>query len=161
MATRTTCTVTTVIPSKISEQKMYEYIKKMEVDGLPRVRAYAEAIDPHIYDLPPNQISNRLDYIKKNYKGYDDIKAMVQAEQQDWALRRSGAIQNKALDLLSNLIDRANEVAKDPDADVKELNTAISTLRSIMPAFTAVSNAASQKPTNEVNKKARASKFIN
>lgn len=149
-----------VRPSKVSQSKVYEYIKKIEVDGLPRVRAYAEAIDPEIYNLSPTQMRWKLDKFKEQYPDYDEVREMVLAENQDWALRRSGAIQNKAMDLLSNLIDKANEIATKPDADVKELNLAVSTLKSIMPAFTAVSNTANMD-TKTTDKKARASKFIN
>ena len=148
------------MPSKIAPSKIYDYIKKIEIDGYPRVRAYAEAIDNSIYDLTPSQITDKLDYLQRNYKGYADIKASVLAEQNEWNLRKSGAIQNKAIDLLSNLLDKANEIATDPDADAKDLNVAVSTLKSILPAFAAMSNKQPQQ-VEVVDKKARASKFIN
>ena len=150
----------TAKPSKISSGKIYDYIKKVEIDGYPRVRAYAEAIDPMIYNLTPSQISDKLDVLRRDAPSYDEIREMVLAEHKDWALRRSGAIQNKAMDLLSNLLDKANTIATDPDADSKDLNIAVSTLKSILPAFTAVGNAANAD-NSTVNKKARASKFIN
>lgn len=145
--------------SRISPQKVYDYIKKLEIDGYPRVRAYAEAIDPEIYNLTPEQISSKLDYFKRNYAGYDDIKETVLAEHNDWNMRKSAAIQNKALDLLGNLLDKANQIATDPNADAKELNMAVNTLRSIMPAFTAIGN----KPAIEssTDKKSRAAEYIN
>lgn len=146
--------------TKVSQSKIYEYIKKMEVDGLPRVRAYAETIDPKIYDLNPTQIAHKLDCVSRDYPGYKDIREMVLAENQDWALRRSGAIQNKAVDLLSNLLDRANSIAQDPNADAKQLNMAVSTLKSIMPAFTAIGAKASTD-TSTTDKKARAAGYIN
>lgn len=144
---------------RIPPQKVYDYIKKLEIDGYPRVRAYAEAIDPEIYNLTPTQISNKLDYFKRNYDGYDDIREAVLSEHNDWNMRKSAAIQNKALDLLSNLLDKANDIAKDPDADAKELNMAVSTLKSIMPAFTAIGS----KPSIEssTDKKSRAAGYIN
>lgn len=145
--------------SRISPQKVYDYIKKLEIDGYPRVRAYAEAIDPEIYNLTPEQISSKLDYFKRNYAGYDDIKETVLAEHNDWNMRKSAAIQNKALDLLGNLLDKANQIATDPNADAKELNMAVNTLKSIMPAFTAIGN----KPAIEssTDKKSRAAEYIN
>lgn len=148
------------VPSKISQEKVYNYIKKLEIDGLPRVRAYAEAIDSHIYDLPADKIGEKLDYFKANYKGYDDIKEMVLAEQQDWALRRSAAVQDKAMNLLTNLLDKANEIATKPDADAKELSQAVAMLKTIMPAFTAVGNR-QNAPADTTNRKARAEKWIN
>lgn len=154
-----TCERVLPIPTKIPASKMYEYIKKIEVEGLPRVRAYAEAIDGHIYDLEPEVISKRLDYLRANHPLYNEIREMVLSEQKDWALRRSSALQGKALDLLSNLIDKANEIATNPDADAKDLNVAVSTLRSIMPAFTAVGNKTTME-TRSTDRKARASKFI-
>jgi hypothetical protein len=132
----------------------------MEIDGYPRVRAYAETIDPKIYDLSPSQITDKLDYLRDHYEGFDDIKASVLAEQREWNLRRSGAIQNKALDLLANLIDKANTIATDPNADAKELNMAVNTLKSIMPALTAVGNK-NEPIESGTNKTKRAAEFIN
>ena len=148
----------TAMPSRIAPEKVYNYIKKLEVDGLPRVRAYAEAIDPAIYDLTPSQISDKLDYLKSHYKGYDEIRESVLAEQAEWNLRRSAALQGKAMDLLSNLLDKANDIAKNPEADPKELNAAINTLKSIMPALTTANQPVSEPSTN---RKARAARYIN
>lgn len=147
------------VPSKISNEKVYNYIKKIEVDGLPRVRAYAEAIDKHIYDLSPQEMAKKLDYFKANCKSYDDIKEMVLAEQQDWALRRSAALQEKAVNLLYNLLDRANQIATDPNNDVKDLKEATAVLKTVMPAFTAMGNKSNDAPNTD--RKARAGKFIN
>lgn len=146
-------------PSKVSDQKVYNYIKKIEIDGLPRVRAYAEAIDKHIYDMPPQQIAKRLDYFKSHCSSYNDIRQMVLAEQQEWSLRRSAAVQDKAMNLLTNLLDKANEIATNPDADAKQLSQAVSMLKTIMPAFTAVGGR--RDDSGDTNRKARAEKFIN
>lgn len=146
--------------SKLSQTKVYEYLKKVEIDGLPRIRAYAETIDKSIYDMNPESARKRLDRLKEEYPNFDGIREMVLAENKDWALRRSGVIQNKALDLLCNLLDKANTIAEDPNADAKELNIAVSTLRSIMPAFTAIGQKATME-TNTTNKKTRAGRYIN
>lgn len=161
MANRNTMTTRQVRISSVSQSKIYDYIKKLEIDGLPRVRAYAEAIDPAIYDLPPDKMRYRLDNVKEAYPNYDEIREMVLAENKDWALRRSDAIQNKAMDLLSNLLDKANEIATKPNADAKELNMAVSTLKSIMPAFTAIGNKANASIEPTVDKTKRAAEFIN
>lgn len=160
MAVTNTTEMRQVRQSKLSQSKVYEYIKKIEVDGLPRVRAYAEAIDPAIYDLQPESMRKKLDRLKEDYPNFDEIKEMVLAENKDWAMRRSGAIQNKAMDLLSNLLDKANQIATDPNADAKDLNVAVSTLRSILPAFTAVNEKANMS-TRVVNKTKRAAEYIN
>lgn len=144
-------------PSKIAASKVYDYIKKIEVDGYPRVRAYAEAIDPRIYDLTPSQITDKLDYLRSNYKGYNDIRESVLAEQQDWILRKSARIQDKSVTLLANLLDKANEMVTNPDADVKEINASIQMLKTIMPAFNNNTNEGNTK----ASRKKRASKFIN
>lgn len=146
--------------SRVAQSKIYEYIKKLEIDGLPRVRAYAETIDPAIYDLNPTQMARKLDGVRRYYPNYEEIREMVLAENKDWALRRSEAIQNKALDLLGNLLDKANEIAKDPNADAKELNVAVTTLKSILPAFSAVNNKANMS-TDTTNRTARAAGYIN
>ena len=151
---------TGVIPSKVSASKVYEYIKMVETQGIPRIKAYAQCIDPEIYNFTPSQITSRLDYFQNNYKGFNDIKEMVLQEEKDWMLRRNSALQNKALDLLSNLMDKANEIATDPNADAKDLNVAVSTLKSILPAFTAVGTRTSQD-VSQTDHKARAIKYIN
>lgn len=151
---------TGVMPSKIAASKVYDYIKMVETQGIPRVRAYAKCIDAGIYDLTPGQITSKLDYFQNNYKGYNDIREMVLQEEKDWMLRRNSSIQNKALDLLSNLIDKANEIATDPEADAKDLNIAVSTLKSIMPAFAAV-GAKTNSETAQVDKTKRAAGYIN
>lgn len=144
--------------SKLSQEKLYNYIKAIEIDGLPRVRAYAETIDPAIYDMDPVNATRKLDYIKESRKDYNDIREQVLAERQEWSMRRSAAIQGKALDLLTNLIDKANQIASNPEADAKELNTAIQTLKTIMPAFQAVSTPRTEPNTKD--KKARAAGYI-
>lgn len=148
------------VPSKIADSKVYDYIKKIEIDGLPRVRAYAEAIDRHIYDLTPQEISKKLDYFKGHCPNYDNIKEMVLAEHQDWALRRSAVVQDKAMNLLNNLLDKANEIATNPEADAKQLAQAVSMLKTIMPAFQAV-GAAGKADTDTTDRKKRAARFIN
>lgn len=155
-----TYTKTGIIPSKVAASKVYDYIKKVETQGVPRIKAYAECIDPEIYNMNPCQITHRLDYFQKSYKGYNDIKEMVLQEEKDWMLRRNSSLQNKALDLLSNLLDKANDLASKPDTDAKELNTAINTLKAVMPAFQAA-GARTAQDVSQTDKKARASKFIN
>ena len=151
---------TGVIPSKVAASKVYDYIKMVETQGVPRVRAYAKCIDPEIYNMTPGQITRRLDYFQSSYKGYNDIKEMVLQEEKDWMLRRNSTLQNKALDLLSNLIDKANDIATDPEADAKDLNVAVSTLKSILPAFTAVGAKASAD-VSQTDKTKRAAGYIN
>lgn len=151
---------TGVMPSKVAASRVYDYIKMVETQGIPRIRAYAKCIDPEIYNMTPSQITSRLDYFQNSYKGFNDIKEMVLQEEKDWMLRRNSALQNKALDLLSNLMDKANEIATDPDADAKDLNVAVSTLKSILPAFSAVGNKTSMD-TDQTDKRSRAGKYIN
>lgn len=145
-----------VLPSKVSSAKRYEYLKKIEIDGYPRIRAYAEAIDPTIYDMPPAEVSHRLDYLKKAWDDYDDLRAMVLAERADWMLRRSAAAQEKAMELLNVTLDRAIAIAKDPEGDAKTFQAAVATLKTIMPALT---KPAESKPA-ETSVKNNAARFI-
>lgn len=153
-------TRTGIMPSKVAASKVYDYIKMIETQGVPRIRAYAKCIDPGIYELTPAQITKKLDYFQNNYKGFNDIKEMVLQEDKDWMLRRNSALQNKALDLLSNLMDKANEIAQDPEADAKDLQIAVSTLKSILPAFTAVGTKTSSD-VSQTDKTKRAAGYIN
>ena len=125
-----------ILPSRVATSKRYDYIRKIVVDGMPRIRAYAETIDPTIYDLDGVQITNKLDYLRTAWKDYRDIEEMVKAEQHDWNLQRSVVAQNKSMELLNATLERAIELVKDPNSDTKELNMAVQTLKTIMPAFT-------------------------
>ena len=152
--------MTGVRPSKVAASKVYDYIKKIETQGIPRIRAYAECIDPEIYNMNPSQITSRLNNFQNSYPGYNDIKEMVLQEEKDWMLRRNSTLQNKALDLLSNLMDKANQIATDPEADAKDLNVAVSTVKSIMPAFAAIGDKTSGE-TSQKDKTKRAAGYIN
>ena len=144
---------------KLHPSKVYDYIKKIEIDGLPRVRAYAEAIDPHIYELPPTALHLKLDRVREEYPNYEEIKEMVLAEEANWAQRKSHAAQDEALSLLLNTLRRANELVNKEGVSAQDLNAANAVLKTVMPAVTAVNDKAST--AQSIDRKARASKYIN
>lgn len=146
-----------VLPSKVSDAKRYEYLRKVEIDGIPRVRAYAETIDPSIYDVEPNNVNHRLEYLKTAWQNYDELREMVLAERADWNLRRSAVAQDKAMELLNATLDRAIDLAKDPNGDAKTFNAAIQTLKTIMPALQSHNTPVTDESGR---KKARAERFI-
>lgn len=148
---------TAILPARVATSKRYEYIRKIVVDGMPRIRAYAETIDPTIYDLDGVQITNKLDYLRTAWKDYADIEEMVKAEQQNWNLQRSAAAQNKAMELLNATLDKAISLVNDPDADAKQLNMAVNTLKTIMPAF----SRKDEPVVERRSAKANAARFIN
>lgn len=145
--------------SKVHPSKIFDYIRKVEVDGLPRIRAYAEAIDDKIYELPPGAAHRKLDRVREDYPQYDELKEMVLAEEANWAQRKSHAAQDEALSLLLNTLKRANELVNKEGASAQELNAANAVLKTVMPAVTAVNDKASTAP--QIDRKARASKYIN
>lgn len=147
----------TIIPSRVATSKRYDYIKKIIVDGMPRIRAYAESIDNTIYDLDGVTITNKLDYLRTAWKDYNDIEEMVKAEQHSWNLQRSASAQNKAMELLNASLDKAISLVQDPDSDARQLNIAIQTLRTIMPALTKKDELAPERASVKTN----AAKFIN
>lgn len=147
----------TMLPGKVSQAKRYDYLKKIEVDGYPRIRAYAEAIDPKIYDLSPEEITNRLNYLKEAWKDYDDLRDMIRAEQNDWTLRRSVIAQDKAMELLTATLDKATDLVKKEDCDMKEFMAAVNTLKTIMPALSRKEEA----PAQVRSAKSNAARFIN
>lgn len=144
---------------KVHPSKIYDYIKKVEIDGLPRIRAYAEAIDQKIYELPPTAAHRKLDRVREEYPEYEEIKDMVLAEEANWAQRKSHAAQDEALSLLLNTLKRANEIVNKENVTAQDLNAANAVLKTVMPAVTAVNNKASTAP--QIDRKARASKYIN
>ena len=146
-----------ILPARVATSKRYEYIRKIIVDGMPRIRAYAETIDPTIYDLDGVQITRKLDYLRDSWKDYKDIEEMVRAEQQNWNLQRSTAAQNKAMELLNATLDKAIDLAKDPEADAKQLNIAVQTLKTIMPALTKKDEPVAERASVKTN----AARFIN
>lgn len=148
---------TSVMPSKIPQSKRYEYIKKIEVDGYPRIRAYAEVIDKEIYNMTPAEATHKLEYIRESWEDYNTIKETVLAERADWNLRRSAAAQDKAMELLNCTLDKAIELVKDPETDVKAFSAAVNTLKTIMPALTKNESA----PVEASSVKRNAAKYIN
>ena len=129
-----------VRPSKLPAATKYEYFKKIEIEGKPRVRAYAEAIDNRIYDLSPVGALKKVEYLKQAWPDYNEIRQTVLAERDDNIMRRAAAAQDKAMELLTTLLDKAIEIAKTGDA--KEINASIQTLNTIMPALTATNKPA-------------------
>ena len=53
---------TGVMPSKVAASKVYDYIKMVETQGIPRIRAYAKCIDPEIYNFTPSQIATIIKF---------------------------------------------------------------------------------------------------
>ena len=147
--------------SKVHQSKIYEYIRKIEIDGLPRIRAYAEAIDPKIYELPPSAAHRKLDRVREDYPQYDEIKEMVLAEEENWAMRKSHAAQDEALSLLLNTLKKANDIINKDDVSAQDLNAANAVLKTVMPAVSAVNTKAEGNIQSAAQKKARAERFIN
>lgn len=145
--------------AKVHPSKIYDYIKKVEIDGYPRIRAYAEAIDAKIYELPPGAAHRKLDRVREDYPEYGELRDMVLAEEANWAQRKSHAAQDEALSLLLNTLKKANEIINNKDVTAQDLNAANSVLKTVMPAVTAVNDKASTAP--QYDRKARASKYIN
>ena len=144
-----------ILPAKVPASKRYEYIKKTE-DGVPSIRAYAEVIDKTIYDADPVNAAARIQYLKTAWKDYEEIKEMGLAEREEWNLKRSAALQDKAMSLLCNTLDRANEIISKPDVDMKEFNSAIQALKTIMPAM-----AKRPEPAKDKTIDYNAARFIN
>lgn len=146
---------------KVHQSKIYDYVRKVEIDGLPRIRAYAEAIDEKIYDLSPSAAHRKLDRVREEYPQYQEIREMVLAEEENWAMRKSHVAQDEALSLLMNTLKKANEVISKKDVSAQELNAANSVLKTVMPAITAVNDKKNATAViSEENKRARASKYI-
>lgn len=143
---------------KVHQSKIYEYIRKIEIDGLPRIRAYAEAIDDKIYDLPAGAAHRKLDRVREDYPEYNELRELVLAEQKDWAMRRAHVVQDKAVDLLVSSIDAALAMVKKEDVNAKDLTAATGVLKSLLPAL---NTAQSQATMNTKDYTARAEKFIN
>ena len=147
--------------ARVHQSKIYEYIKKIEIDGLPRIRAYAEAIDAKIYDLPPGAAHRKLDRVREDYPQYDEIKEMVLAEEENWAMRKSHAAQDEALSLLLNTLKKANDIINKENVSAQDLNAANAVLKTVMPAVSAVNEKSSGNVQSSINKKARAEQYIN
>jgi hypothetical protein len=146
---------------KVHQGKIYDYIRKVEIDGLPRIRAYAEAIDPKIYDLPPGAAHRKLDRVREEYPQYEEIKEMVLAEEENWAMRKSHAAQDEALSLLLNTLKKANDIINKDDVSAQDLNAANAVLKTVMPAVTQVNDKAAGNVQATINRKARAERYIN
>lgn len=135
----TTGTRRMIVASKVSDRKMADYIRAVVVDGKRRIVAYAENIDPSIYEMDPDQMRAKLDSCKL-HKNYNSLKEMVEAEEREHMLRRSGTLQNKAMELLVSTIEAAQVRLHSEDVDSKDIAMAAGVVKSLLPAFQAINS---------------------
>lgn len=121
----------------IGDSKLFEYIRAIHVEGSTRAAAYAKYINSNIYSMTPDQIRRRLDTLK-NHPRYDEIRDIVLAEEQDYILRRSATLQNKAMELLVSTMEAAQRRITSDDSDSKDIQAAATVIKSLMPAYQAI-----------------------
>lgn len=146
--------------TKVSPSKVMSYIRDIELNGKTRIQAYAENIDSKIYDWTPEKISWKLNHLRERYPGYKEMKESVLAEDREWGLRKSVAIQGAAVDLLMNTIHRANELVNKEGVTAKDLQAATTTLKAIMPAFGSLAEKKNVKELDATERKSRAARVI-
>lgn len=153
---------TKVMISKVSQGKIVDYLRAVYVDGKTRAAAYAENIDPSIYSLTPQEIQDKIDWVAKGRKDFEELKEMVIAEENERMLRRSGLMQQKALELLVSTVEAAQRRVEDPDADPKDITAAAGVIKTLIPAFESIASAKNNNTgPSEAERKLRARKVIN
>ena len=148
--------------SKVSQAKIADYLRDVYVNGKTRVTSYAENIDPSIYELSPKEIQTKLDWIAKGRKDFEELKEMVIAEEQERMMRRSGLMQQKALELLVSTVDAAQRLVEAEEVDPKAVTSAAGVIKTLMPAFETIAGAKTDRGgASDAERKARVSKVLN
>lgn len=148
--------------SRVSQAKIADYLRAVYVDGKTRIAAYAENIDSSIYSLEPKEIQNKLDWVSKGRRDFEELKEMVVSEEQERMLRRSGLMQQKAMELLVSTVEAAQNLVTHEDATAKEVTAAAGVIKTLMPAFETIANSSKvDTGASAAERKARVRKVIN
>jgi hypothetical protein len=99
--------------------------------------------------------------VREEYPQYEEIKEMVLAEEENWAMRKSHAAQDEALSLLLNTLKKANDIINKDNVSAQDLNAANAVLKTVMPAVTQVNDKAAGNVQASIDRKARAERYIN
>ena len=152
-----------VMISKVSQGKVVDYLRAVYVDGKTRTAAYAENIDASIYELTPKEIQSKLDWVSKGREDFEELKEMVVNEENERMLRRSGLMQQKAMELLVSTVDAAQRLVSEEDVDAKAITSAAGVIKTLMPAFEVIAGKGSgdEGGASPAERKARARKVIN
>ena len=148
-----------VNPKKVSPNKVCEYIRAAYLDGKTRITAYSENIDPNLHRA---NYRYRFELINKleDRHDFEELKTMVMEEDSRDMLLRSATAQKKAMELLLNMIDKANENIMEHSDDPKLFSASISVAKAIAPVL-AVAGGKNDSERVAAGKRARAAKVIN
>lgn len=150
-----------VMISKVSQAKIVDYLRDVYINGKTRVTAYAENIDPSIYELRPTEIQAKLDWLPTGRPDFAELKEMVLSEENERMLRRSGLMQQKAMELLVSTVDAAQRMVQEEDADAKTVAAAAGVIKTLMPAFETIASTNKDTGASQTQRKSRAQKVIN
>ena len=148
-----------VNPKKVSSSKVCEYIRAAYIDGKKFIQAYAEAVDPNIYNVAYGYRYKIKDQLEAR-PDFEELKSMVMKEDQDEMLRRSATLQHKAQALLLDTMDSASKALQDNGNDPKTLQAAAGVLKTLMPAFQAINAKVDESNSSEARKHARAVRVL-
>ena len=151
-----------VMISKVSQAKIVDYLRDVYVNGKTRAVAYAENIDSSIYELSPSEIQSKIDWLSKGREDFGELKEMVVAEENERMLRRSGLMQQKAMELLVSTVDAAQRLVTNDDATAKDVSSAAGVIKNLMPAFEVIAGAKNENTgASPAQRKDRVRRVIN
>lgn len=148
-----------VNPKKVSPNKVCEYIRAAYLDGKTRITSYAENIDPNVHRANYRYRFTLVDKLEHR-PDFEELKTMVMEEDNKDMLLRSATAQKKAMELLLNMIDKANENIMKHSDDPKLFGASISVAKAIAPVL-AVAGGKNDSERVAAGKRARAAKVIN
>lgn len=152
-----------IMVSKVSQAKIVDYLRDVYVNGKTRTVSYAENIDPNLYSYTPEEIQAKIDWLPKGRDDFTRLKEMVLAEENERMMRRSGLMQQKAMELLVSTVEAAQRRVSDEDATPKDIMAASGVIKSLMPAFETIAGAGGNKESgaSAADRRSRARKVIN
>lgn len=143
-------------PDKVAPSKIAEYIRRTNIDGIARITAYQETIDPNIKKAP---VPQRYNYINRleGRADYVAIKEFVLEEDQKDMILRSQTVRAKAFDLLMDTLEAAQRGVKENPDDAKMVSAASGVLKSLAPILTGIQGKeeVEEKPKLQENDRLR------
>jgi hypothetical protein len=146
-------------PKKVAPSKVAEYIRLCYIEGMTRAQSYIQAVNPDALKLEVRTRYNHINALEAR-DDFQALKDMVMEEDTQDLLRRSSTAQRKALSLLMDTLDAAQQAVRENPTDPKTLASASSILKGLGSAFQATQATENDSERMLEARRARAAKVI-
>lgn len=151
-------------PRKVHPSKLTNYIRRVHIDGVARLLAYEETIDPNIREV---STASRYSYINRleSREDYEPLKTFILEESEKDMVMRSMTIKNKVFDTLMATLESAHKGVLENPGDPKVLAAASSVIKSFTPILAAREEEDKAKEAERIDStdrlRLRAQKVVN